>query len=287
MRFSRDDIISDGRKLGINKGDFLFITADLLSVRYFNKDVITTENDWFCILHELVGPDGDFIVAAYTNSFLRFKIDKNIVYTKNSISTSGSLSNILIKNKFCYRSSHPTNSYVGFGERAKAILSKHNHNSSSYSIIDDILIHKPKNLLLGTVDNKNAPMSFHQVLHNIGYNYKNPFCSLGQSYYYDQFDNLCLFTRKDVGGCSSGSFKLLPSLINLSKSRVGHVGAAKCLLLDGIQANEKIKNLILSDINYAKCLDKSCISCHGRLNNPFFFIPYLLSVKKIYKKLFQ
>ena len=40
-------------------------------------------------------------------------------------STSGALSNILIKSANSIRSSHPTNSYIGFGSRAEQILMQH------------------------------------------------------------------------------------------------------------------------------------------------------------------
>lgn len=285
MKFYKNDIIEHGRKLGIEQGDFLFITADLLNVRYFNKDIVTTEQDWIDILMEWVGKNGDFIVASYTDSFLKFKKDKNIIFHRFSDTTSGSLSKILVNDHRFIRSRHPTNSYVGFGKKAELILNKHDHHSTSYSVIDDMLNYNVKNLLLGTIDKKNAAMSFHQVLHNMGYNYKHPFCNLGQSYYYDLNNVLRLFTRKDVGGCSSGCFKLLPELINLSKSNIGHIGSAKSLLLDGIQANNKIIELLSHDLSNAKCLDKQCISCYGRLDNFFFFIPYLLNLSKIFKKL--
>ena len=286
MRINRSVIVDDFRKLGIVEGDFLFITADLLRVGYFNKDRVTTEADWVEILRTVVGDGGDVIAACYSDSFLKFKVKKELEFNETTITTSGALSRILLEYHGSFRSSHPTNSYVGFGSRAREVLLDHDHTKGSYQVVEDILQHGAKNLLIGTIDKKNAPMAFHQVLHNLGYNYKHPFAGLGQVYHYVD-GRRELFTRYDVGGCSGGSYQLLPELLNLSKTKLGDIGKAKTLVLDGVQAHDKLSSILSEKEYVARCQDSKCISCHGRFDNPLFLKSYILNAPKIFSYLYR
>ena len=286
MRKDKSAIVEDFRSLGIIEGDFLFITADLLRVGYFNKDRLTTEADWVDILRTVVGDSGDVIVACYSDSFLKFKAKQDLEFDATTLTTSGALSRILLDYPGSFRSSHPTNSYVGFGSRAKDILFNHDHTKGSYQVVEDILQHKAKNMLIGTIDKKNAPMAFHQVQHNLGYNYKHPFAGLGQVYHYVNGKRE-LFTRYDVGGCSGGSYQLLPELLNLSATRFGNIGRAKTLVLDGVQSHDKLTSILTSKVDVANCHDSKCIGCHGRFNNPLFLKAYILNLPKILSYLFR
>ena len=279
-------IINDFRRLGILKGDFLFITADLLRVGYFNESKSQTEKDWVQILFDVVGDEGDVIVACYNKTFFKFKKNNNLIFNKNIESSSGALSNILLKSNKCFRSNHPTNSYIGFGKRALNILKDHDKTKGSYQVVEDILQFKPKNLMIGTIDKQNAPMAFHQVQHNLGYNYKHPFCGLKQIYTIEDGTKK-IFTRKDIGGCSGASHKLLPEVINLSLSTVGLIGRAKTLVIDGAQAHKMFYKILKKKVDLVQCDDKSCIGCYGRPNNPLFLYTYLLNLPKIISTLFK
>ena len=230
-------IINDFRRLGILKGDFLFITADLLRVGYFNESKSQTEKDWVQILFDVVGDEGDVIVACYNKTFFKFKKNNNLIFNKNIESSSGALSNILLKSNKCFRSNHPTNSYIGFGKRALNVLKDHDKTKGSYQVVEDILQFKPKNLMIGTIDKQSAPMAFHQVQHNLGYNYKHPFCGLKQIYTIEMVQRRYL-QEKTLVDVQGRVLQALPEVINLSLSTVGLIGRAKTLVIDGAQAHK-------------------------------------------------
>ena len=98
-------------------------------------------------------------------------------------STSGALSNILIKSANSIRSSHPTNSYIGFGSRAEQILMQHDETKGAYQVFEDILLFNPKHLMMGTIIKGHAPLPFHQILYSIGHNNKHPLSGLMQVYF--------------------------------------------------------------------------------------------------------
>ena len=48
-------IIAQIRDLGLERGDTVFVSSDLLRVGYFNKNQETTLRDWVDIFEELLG----------------------------------------------------------------------------------------------------------------------------------------------------------------------------------------------------------------------------------------
>ena len=54
----KQEIISQISDLGLEKGDTVFVSSDLLRVGYFNKDQKTTLCDWVEIFDELLGAEG-------------------------------------------------------------------------------------------------------------------------------------------------------------------------------------------------------------------------------------
>jgi len=88
---SKIQIINDLIKLGIKKKDVLYISADLLKVVYFDKNIDKFLNDWVEIFLTVVGDEGTLITPSYTEFFLKYKKKKNIIFQVNSPTKSGSL----------------------------------------------------------------------------------------------------------------------------------------------------------------------------------------------------
>jgi aminoglycoside 3-N-acetyltransferase len=278
---SKQSILIDLRNIGIEKGDIILINADLFKVGYFNKNKSITLNDWINIFSEAVGNEGSFITVAFTKSFFRFK-NKNLIFTRFSSSTSGSLSNAMINNKLAIRSRHPTNSFIGIGRDVKELLQNHNEKSMSYEVIGKIIEKKGKFLLLGTVDKKNAPQAFHYVQENLGYTKYSPYKWLMKTYYEDLDGNKKSFTRKDFGGCSSGGYHLLGSLIIEDAIKFGYVGNAKSALMDAHESFEIIYKELKRNKSLILCGNKDCVNCYGN-----FFYNGLGAVIFYIKKVFS
>ena len=84
-------------ELGIENGDLIFIAADLMKLGYYNKNRSQTIDDIVYMLISLVGDEGTIVIPSYTNHFLRFKKRTEIIFNQSTDSTSGNLSNYLLK----------------------------------------------------------------------------------------------------------------------------------------------------------------------------------------------
>ena len=144
---SEDSIKNDLKRIGIEKGDVLFITANIGATGFFYKSRNETISRWIKILTDVVGDEGTIIVAAYTKTFFRFKKDKELVFNRYMKSYVGPLSNALIEDPNSFRSSHPSMSCIGIGKYAETILSNHNSNSLSYDPIGKVIELNGKNLM--------------------------------------------------------------------------------------------------------------------------------------------
>jgi aminoglycoside 3-N-acetyltransferase len=282
---SCDTILEELYLLGVRSGDLLLITADLLNVGLTGKkDQI--EKNWLYILASAVGPKGSVIVASFTSCFPRWKKDANIVFARNSPTTSGAIARLLVKQPFTFRSSHPTNSFVGFGDDARNILCKHTESSLSYDPIGEIIQRGGKHLVLGALDHKNAPMAFHFAQQKAGLTRSHPAAGFFQSYYLDEQGSRRLFTRWDIGGCSAGGKNLYGHFLADKVATIGKTGRAYSCLIDGASSLEIALKLFERAPHLLKCSDTNCISCYGRFTEyPIrSTLVYLNYIKTILRK---
>jgi aminoglycoside N3'-acetyltransferase len=275
---NKESIIQDLENIGIKRGDILFITADLLKVGYFNKNRNQTLLDWLQIFDEVLGEDGTLVMAAYTDVFFRFCKKRDTVFTRFAKSNVGSIANALINDKSAYRSTHATNSCIAKGKNAKEITENHTVNSLSYSIIGDIIKRDGKFLMLGTLDNKNAPQAMHYVQETLGYTKWSPYKYLYQTYYY-QDNKVKIFTKKDFGGCSKGGRNLYGYLIEQNQIKFQNIGNAPSALMKAKESFEIIYSVLKQKKNIIQCTDKQCIDCYGNfkyngLNTIVFIFSY-------------
>ena len=134
---SKQTILNDLKDIGIKKGDILLVTADLGQVGFFYKSRKLTSKIFIELLLEAVGPEGTIVSTTFTKKFLRFKKNKNIIFHKNSPTTSGAFAKAILSDPRSLRSNHPTNSYCAIGKDASFITEDHDENSLSFSLISD------------------------------------------------------------------------------------------------------------------------------------------------------
>lgn len=272
-----DSLKSNLKDLGIESGDVLFITIDILKVGFFSKNKETTLRIWISILEELVGENGAIVFASYTPVFFRFN-KKNIVFNKDSVTTSGSLPNAIIKHENSIRSTHPTNSVVAIGESVRSLIEKHTPQSMSYSVMGD-LIQTPncKFVMIGTIDKNNAPQAMHFAQEELGYTKLNIYKNLLQTFYIEN-GRKKLFTKSDIGGCSSGGYKLFSYLLVEDSISFGRVGNASSAIMPAHKSYNVIKEVLKKDKRVIKCDNNNCLNCYGNpYYNGFGVIIYLIS----------
>ena len=281
MEITKESIIQDFRNLGVQKGDCIFVTANLLKTGYVNRTKSRTMVDWQEIFEQVIGNEGTMIVASYTKAFFRLKKNKDIVFNRFSHSTSGALSNLLVKNPEMFRSSHPTNSCVGFGKYAREILIEHTENSLSYSLLGDIIKKNGKFVHIGTIDEENAPQGFHYAQEILGITKFNPYSYLLQSYF-EKNGETYLFTRKDVGGCSKGAKNFYGELMANNAIVFGNIGKTLSAIMPSKESFEIIRNIYKDNKAIARCNNQECIECYGNpryngINVIYFYIKLLIT----------
>jgi aminoglycoside 3-N-acetyltransferase len=260
-------ILHDLQAIGLRQGDLVLITADLGAVGFAERNRSQTGRAWMEILRAAVGVEGTVIVVGYTASFFRFKKDPAVVFDRNASPTSGALSKAFLQDQAVLRSAHPTCSYFGFGPEAGALLAGHDAGSPSYAVIGKVIARGGKNLMLGTVDRKNAPMAFHYAQEELGHTKQHPFCGWFQSYYRTAEGEVRLFTQWDCGGCSRGAYHLYGALAVEGAVTFGTVGNARSALMDGSTSLRIIKAAIGRNRRLTLCDDPSCLSCYGHWRN--------------------
>jgi aminoglycoside 3-N-acetyltransferase len=286
---SEESIIADFRNLGVNLGDNIFITINIGEVGFWTKNRYTTLKSWISILKQVVGESGSFSFASYTSGRLVCSRRKNFpVFTRNMQPYTGPLPSFLVDDECCIRSMHPTNSVIGYGHVLADIFKNHDSSSMSYSVMGELAkLPNSKFLLIGTLDNFNAPQSFHYVQELMGITRRHPLSGLFGIYYLTDRGKKTLFRRMDIGGCSSGGYKLLGDLFVYNILNYGRIGNARATLSDAKKEIEFTLDRLTLDVGRYKCDDKKCFECRGHLGQStlvnvvlFYFGNFLYFLKK-------
>lgn len=283
-----ESVKGDLFNLGIKEGDVVFLTIDLLKVGLFVKNRKVTLNAWVELLIDTVGDKGCVVLASYTRMFFRFKKNKEIIFNRTALTTSGSLPKFLVSDKRAKRSTHPTMSCIGIGFGLEDIFKNHDHNAKSYSVFKELLEKKAKFLMVGTLDKKNAPQALHYAQELLGHTLQSPMKNLFQTYFENKQNELEIFTYKDLGGCSRGAYRLFGPLIVNEIVEFGKVGNARSAIMDGRKCLEVVLEELKKDRRVILCDNKDCIQCFGQFRtNGIRVIPfYLRKVLQLINKQF-
>ena len=277
----KDLIIQQIKKLGVNSGDVLVVTADLLKVGFFQQNSLVTYQSWIEIIKSVVGEKGTVVIPAYTPFFSKFNIDPNIIFFSSCVTNSGSLSLAFSKSEGIIRSSHPTNSCYAFGPDAEYILEGHDEMSTSYLPYQRVIELGGKQLFLGCIsDIKQGPMSIHAVQENLGLTKKSWQSGLFQTFYIDKNGEKKLFTRFDFGGCTAFGYKTLGHHVILNAIEFGPVGKSNSALIDCKKSFEIILKLYQNEPDYLRCDNKYCPDCYGNK----FVTRYKFLIKSLLKR---
>ena len=128
--YTYEDIILAYKKLGIKKGDILYVTGDLSNLGYFNpyKKIL---NCHYRALIDSIGKDGTISFPTFSYSLVK---SRKIFSIKNTPSETGVFTEFLRKRKKSIRQIHPYSSITSLGKFAKFIStnnSKHAHGYDS------------------------------------------------------------------------------------------------------------------------------------------------------------
>lgn len=262
----KQDIISQIRDLGLAKGDTVFVSSDLLRVGYFNKDQATTLRDWIEIFDELLGDEGTIVVPTYSPSFLRHFQKYDFVFTPESDSDSGGLARAYINHaEGAIRGRHPTNSCTSRGYHAETIAASDGPEFPKYNPYAKVVELSGKNLMLGTVDQRNCPFTYHHVQELLGHTRAHPFSGLLETTYIDEYGKHRRYIVRELGGCTAGVHKSWGYHLEANAVNFGTVGRSLSALVDARKSTTVLQRVMSDEPKLLKCDDRRCISCYGRL----------------------
>ena len=133
---SSETIKADLYELGVRNGDIVFIAADLMRVGYYADSREQTMNFWLKTLLDAVGKNGTLVIPSYTKSFPRWKKDHQCVFSPNSKTTSGALSEVFLLILKCLEADIQL-THVSLGPDAKFILQDHDEKAPSYLLTNE------------------------------------------------------------------------------------------------------------------------------------------------------
>jgi hypothetical protein len=137
-----------------------------------------------------------------------------------------------------------------------------------------------KNLMLGAVsDEKLAPMAIHAAQEYLGITRRNWQSGLVQSFYFSKENEKKLFTRYDIGGCTSFGYKTIGHHLIARAISIGKVGRGWAAYIDCKKSFELICQIYSRQPSLLRCDDSLCRDCFGSppLHHPLFWGRQLIS----------
>ena len=129
IEVTKDQIINDLNRIGVEKGDHVAVTLSFKSIGY----VTGGPEAFIDALLETVGSEGTIMMNTYTKSFGVAVIPSDYVYDKaTTVPYTGLVPRIIIKRKDVVRSRHPTCSVASIGKMANYLTECHDEKANPF-----------------------------------------------------------------------------------------------------------------------------------------------------------
>lgn len=277
---TKEDIINGLNKLGIKKGDTLFL-------RISYKAIGETEggpNTVIDAIQEVLGPEGTIIATAFPNHQMAFSSREKIVYKPGENITTGVIPILLSKRTEAFFSSNPISPFVCIGKNAKILTEFHTPDKHNLDLlIKAIEISSPKCLRIGgkALDGTTHIAFSEGLVKNHQYNIRKP----EGIYYYDnngklkfQYQDMSLF-------CPEGFKKFYDQHIFSDRSAVlgnGMIGQGMAVLTDMRRTLEIERERISSDPKILLCDNPQCIHCRSSYSySDYSTLQYIFQLVKM------
>jgi len=269
---SKDQIITDLRKMGLKEGDHVAVTLSLKSIGYLKGG----PDEFIDALLEVVGPNGTIMMNTFTYFFPLSLIPKDYVFDRKSTrSYTGLVPETFRKRKDAIRSKHPTCSVAVIGKQAEYLTEGHDENSDIFLPYSRLAKIDGKYLCIGIGDRLVAIR--HEAQHRAGLSNIVPLYH-GVNYKSDQ-GKVKLFVR-NFSGCTQNLPKLVPSLRKMGILKTGNIGRAQSYVASARELVDSMSMMLKGDPTLNLCNNVSCIWCRelerrmklfNKIENPRFF----------------
>ncbi len=270
---TKERLISDLKKIGLNQGDHVSIASALSRV----GNIIGGPEAFIDAVIEVIGPEGTLMVNTYTNFVHIFQMEAANNYPpfdpQSTPSVSGLISETLRKNPQAMRSRHPTSSIAAIGGKASFLTEGHGPHSRArlpYSRLAEI---GGKSLFIGLGDSLVALRHEAQYLAELLDIVHFESCIN----YIDEDGKTKLFRAADVTACVKTLPRLVPVMRDRGILKEGMTGNARSILVSTKEALDLMAELLKNDPALNLCDDIDCIWCrelerkmnlYGKIENP-------------------
>jgi len=129
IEITKDHIINDLKKIGVEKGDYVAVTLSFKSIGC----VVGGPEAFIDALLDAVGSEGTIMMNTYTLSFGIAIIPSDYVFDgAKTVPYTGLVPRTILKRKDSIRSLHPTFSVASIGKMAKYLTDGHNETANPF-----------------------------------------------------------------------------------------------------------------------------------------------------------
>ena len=254
---TKEQLIEDLKKLGVQPGDLLNVKCSLRSVGRIEggaKTLITA-------LLEVVGEKGTIVTDSFINVYKKLVAEQKPVSTPLSPSYAGALANAMIGYDNSRRSTHPIQKFVAIGALADELTSNHTSESYAYDVLRVMSEREGKNLKIGSDDKVVGVGTTHVAVGKLGFKQKRPVAGV----YYEENGKKEFFERTWAGICSQGLKNFIPLYENAGNIiHRGSVGNAEAKISSMQGTLDTELTVLQQDSTFFMCHDANCLEC--RLN---------------------
>jgi aminoglycoside 3-N-acetyltransferase len=255
---SKDELVTDLRKMGVREGDDLGVALSLRCVGH----VVGGPDAFIDALLEAVGPEGMIMMNTHTPFFHISQIessDPKYIFDYRSTPTwTGIVPETLRKREGAIRSLHPICSVAAIGARADYLTEGHDVSSRPYVPYSRLAKVGGKVLYIGL--NGRMVAMRHEAQNLAGLMDVVPLEIAIR--YIDPDDGVTkLFRAANVYACVKNLPALVPALREKGLITDGKIGAADSILVSAKDALEATTEMLREDPTLTLCKDVSCIWC--------------------------
>lgn len=261
---SPNRLARDLRQLGLREGDTVLLRA---AVRALGPAEGRAADTLIDATMQVIGEGGTLLALAFSESAFFLKKQGSPVFRPDSPVQTGGFAAAVLARPGAVRSAHPTNSFVALGGRAAQLLADHDHTTTSFHPLRQLLGIRGKMVLVGCVSSSPGFSTVHLAQEDLGLATRSLISGLYGAYHVHEGE-IRWFRRRDVSGCSSGFGKFYAHYVSHEQLSAGLVGDAYSLLIDCASAYEIEKRILARDPRFALCDRDDCSTCRGsRLYN--------------------
>lgn len=255
--FTREQLISQIRALGIGEGDLLHLKVSLKSLGPVEGGAQTLLDAFL----EVVGASGTLVVDAFIKSFKlpMSATESKYISSSKSIPYTGYFNQIFVQHPAMVRSRHPVQRFAAIGALAHELMDNHTPFSPAYDVLERLAIRGARNINVG--EQIIGVGTTHVAIEETSLRKHNPPMGIN---YLDSDEEIKFFRVNWMGGCSRGCVKYVSDYERLGYVKRGSLGYTTAMVTDMKGTLAVDRQWIARDPSSFFCDDPTCKDCQLR-----------------------